>query len=150
MASSLKNTVFVDTSFLKSLFDPRDDFYPQSRKTWTTFCERGTFLLTTNYVLDEFFTLIRIRRGRETLKKVRQDLVVTKNIKIVRVTIVDEARAWKWIFENWSDLSFTDCVSFAVMERLGLEKVASFDQHFVQAGFKIEKDTTASSRGVSC
>lgn len=137
MASSLKGIVFVDTSFLKGLFDPKDDFYLQAKRIWEALCDERIPLLTSNYVLDEFFTLIRTRLGRETLKKVRQDLMATKNIKTIRVTAVDEAKAWKWIFENWSDLSFTDCVSFAVMRRLELEKVATFDQHFQKAGFKI-------------
>ena len=136
---SKSGTVFIDTSFLKGLFDPKDDFYSQAKGTWLSFDEAQTTLLTSNYILDEFFTLIRKRLGRETLRKIRQDLMATKIIRTVRVTTIDEAKAWNWIFEDWSDLSFTDCVSFAVMKRLGLEKVATFDQHFQKAGFKIVK-----------
>ena len=37
------------------------------------------------------------------------------------------------------DLSFTDCVSFAVMKRLGIGRAAAFDRHFSRAGFKMAK-----------
>ena len=75
----------------------------------------------------------------DAVKKIRTDLLETKLIKITRVSVDDEARAWEWFVKDWNDLSFTDCVSFAVMKRLGLEKVLSFDNHFSRAGFEIVK-----------
>src|SRR3989338_211671 len=50
----------------------------------------------------------------------------------------DKTAAWKWFTQKWSRLSFTDCVCFAQMKRLGLERVFTFDAHFKKAGFKIE------------
>ena len=47
----------------------------------------------------------------------------------------DDAGAWEWFEMDWSKLSFTDCVSFAVMKRLGLTDVATFDEHFTRAKF---------------
>jgi len=55
------------------------------------------------------------------------------------VTAADEAKAWDWFGLDWSDLSFTDCVSFAVMKRLGIGRAAAFDRHFARAGFKMAK-----------
>jgi predicted nucleic acid-binding protein len=34
------------------------------------------------------------------------------------------------------DYSLTDCISFVVMKKLGIETAFAFDQHFVQAGFQ--------------
>ena len=54
---------------------------------------------------------------------------------LVRFTKVDESRAWE-IFVQHEDkgFSFTDCTSFAIMERLKIDTAFVFDDHFVQYG----------------
>lgn len=132
--------VFVDSSMWKALIDLNDDFYPEATVIWNSLAQENVRLLTSNYVLDEAFTLIRQRCGLEAVKLLRDRLASNwSNVKIVRVTITDEAKAWQWFLQNWRNLSFTDCVSFALIERLGLKRVATFDQHFQRAGFKVEK-----------
>lgn len=130
--------IFVDTSFFKALFDERDDFYNEAVEIFSKISEEKVVLVTSNYILDETFTVIRKRRGKDKVKELRDFLVkAIPPIRIVRVIAGDDAKAWDWFLRDWSDLSFTDCVSFAVMKRLGLENVATFDQHFAKAGFKI-------------
>jgi len=130
--------IFVDTSFFKALFDEKDDFYKEAVEIFSNIAEQSVVLVTSNYILDETFTLIRKRRGKDKAREFRDFLAeATPSIKIIRVIASDEANVWDWFLLDWSDLSFTDCVSFAVMKRLGLEKVATFDQHFAKAGFKI-------------
>lgn len=53
-----------------------------------------------------------------------------------RVTEEDEQRAKEIIF-TYIDKSFSysDATTFAVMERLGINEVLAFDQHFPQYGF---------------
>lgn len=139
MANKVDQT-FIDTSFFKGIIDEKDDFNGQSIVIWQKIKETKTTLITTNYVLDETFTLIRKRRGLVKAKELRDFLVqVASQLKIVRVLSADDAKAWEWFEKDWSDLSFTDCVSFAVMKRSGLEKVLSFDSHFSRAGFEIVK-----------
>ena len=52
-----------------------------------------------------------------------------------RATEADMRRA-REIFEGFTDKewSFTDCVSYAVIERLEIEKAFAFDDHFRQFG----------------
>ncbi|MBI4822940.1 MAG: hypothetical protein HY805_01755 [Nitrospirae bacterium] len=47
-----------------------------------------------------------------------------------------EAGQWK-LLEKYSDkdFSFTDCTSFALMERLKIKTAFTFDAHFTQYGF---------------
>jgi predicted nucleic acid-binding protein len=49
-------------------------------------------------------------------------------------------------YEGWAyfqrpqdkEYSLTDCISFLVMQKLGIRRAFAFDQHFVQAGFTKE------------
>lgn len=132
--------VFVDTSLFKALVDPSDEFHKQAISLWDKLEAEGAILTTSNYVLDESFTLIRARCGVEAVEKFRQSLLSsTFVLKIVRVTVVDEANAWEWFLKDWSKLSFTDCVSFAIMDRLHLVRAGTFDKHFARAGFRQEE-----------
>ncbi|MBI2039530.1 PIN domain-containing protein [Candidatus Microgenomates bacterium] len=133
--------VFVDTSFLKAILDIKDEFHINSKKIFKRLQEEEeTLLITSNYVLDESFTLLRKRCGLEAAIQLRDDLVrSSKAIKLIRITSADDARAWDWFLNDWSDLSFTDCVSFALMNRLSIKRSATFDRHFQRAGFEIEK-----------
>lgn len=132
--------VFVDSSFFKALVDPQDDFNKDAQRIWLSLEREGVALVTTNYILDESFTLIRTRCGTHIVDEFRKSLAhAGKMLKIVRVTIPDEAAAWHWFLADWASLSFTDCVCFAVMQRLGVTRVATFDNHFTRAGFKRER-----------
>jgi predicted nucleic acid-binding protein len=57
---------------------------------------------------------------------------------VERATENDEKRDEEIIF-NYSDkgVSFVDAVSFAVMERLKLNKAFTFDRHFRQYGIDV-------------
>ncbi len=136
----MPDTIFIDTGFFKALVDGEDDFNRQAKKIWQKLEEEKTDLVTSNYVIDETLTVIRIKCGLKKALKFRDLLAENSQIlKIIRVTVADEAGAWQWFIKNWRKLSFTDCVSFAVMKRLGLRRVVAFDEHFQRAGFKVEK-----------
>ena len=133
-----EQVVFVDTSFFKVLIDTNDDFHLQAVDIWKGIIKDKRFLITTNFILDETFTLIRVRNGLAAALEFKDKLAEgLRRIKLIRIMIQDEAKAWDWFVNNWSDLSFTDCVSFAVMKRLGINTVAAFDKHFARAGFRL-------------
>lgn len=131
---------FLDTSFFKAFIDPEDEFHMTALSLWQKMQEQQVSLITSNYILDESFTLIRVRCGTTTVSSFRSLLAKSGSIlKIIRVTTQDEATAWEWFLKDWSKLSFTDCTCFALMKRLGIHRVASFDDHFKRAGFTLEK-----------
>jgi len=133
-------SIFIDSSFFKAIIDSKDEFHKDSQIIWEKLEKERTTLVTSNYVLDESFTLIRIRCGLKVVDRFRKDLAESAQfLKIVRATVADEANAWKWFLKDWSKLSFTDCVSFAIMERLHLIRACTFDGHFARAGFLQEK-----------
>lgn len=130
--------VFVDTSFFKAIIDPKDEFHQAAKIIEQKINDEQIKLVTSNYVLDEAFTLIRKRCGLEVVDEFRRYLaIISAILKIIRVTVSDEAGAWDWFLQDWSDLSFTDCVSFALMKRLEIGQALTFDSHFKRAGFSL-------------
>ncbi|RLE66049.1 MAG: hypothetical protein DRJ47_03380 [Thermoprotei archaeon] len=59
--------------------------------------------------------------------------------KITKIIKVDEEifhRAWEIFKEQRDKLwSFTDCTSFAIMEKMNIKTASTFDKHYKQAGF---------------
>lgn len=130
--------VFIDTSWFKAFADPEDDFHQLAKNQFSKMQVSKTKLITTNYILDESFTLIRVRIDLKSAMDFRQMLAsMSDMLKIIRILSQDDAKSWDWFPKNWSKLSFTDCTSFAVMHRLGLKDVATFDDHFSRAGFNV-------------
>ena len=130
--------VFVDTSGFKALVDEKDEFHYRAVEKWDNFARKGVSLVTSNYILDESYTLIRVKCGLKVVKNFRILLAEgLKDIKVSRITLDDELLAWDWFGKDWSGLSFTDCVSFTVMKRLGIKQVFGFDNHFKRAGFEV-------------
>ena len=58
-------------------------------------------------------------------------------VQLVRGTAGDEQQAWK-LFQARSDkdYSYTDCVSFVMMQRLGVTTAAALDEDFSREGFE--------------
>ena len=92
-------------------------------------------LLTTDYVLAETATLIRVRdktmRGHRLAVRVANSLVRQEAALLEKVTERDLIQALG-IFRKYSDhfFSLVDCTSFAVMDRLGITQAFAFDSHF--------------------
>lgn len=130
--------VFLDSSYFKALIDDRDDFHDRALEMFGDLEQEEVELVTSNYVVDETLTLLRVKCGLNAALKFRDMLNAGSPIlTISRVIMDDEGHAWTWFVKPWKRLSFTDCVSFSVMERLDLRRVATFDRHFSQAGFEI-------------
>jgi len=137
----MNKQIFIDSSGFKALIDEKDDFYEKAVGIWEKLrYEDNIELVTSNYMVDECLTLLRNKCGLDKTILLRKTLAEgLPSIKIIRVKLEDEIMAWDWFVKDWSKLSFTDCVSFAMMKRLGIKRVFGFDKHFERAGFVLEK-----------
>lgn len=122
----------VDTGAWYALADRRD---PDHEDVALCLHERAGRLLTTNFVFDESVTLIRYRLGSGAARAFGERLLSGGAARMVAVTRRDETRAWE-IFTRYRDKSFsyTDCTSFAVMQRLGIETAVAIDEDFRSFG----------------
>jgi hypothetical protein len=95
--------------------------------------------VTTNFVFDETLTLLRRRLGWSVACEFGRGLRGSRLASIVYVTVEDEDAAWI-LFRKFRDkeFSYTDCTSFAVMERLKLRTAFVFDRHFAAMEYQVE------------
>ncbi len=118
--------LFADTGAWYALTDKKDPDHLNA----TQFLQKNTFpIVTTNFVFDETITLLRARLGRQAAAEFGQRLKDSRLVTIIAVNGDDENRAWD-IFLKFKDFSYTDCTSFAVMQRLKLDMAFTFDGHF--------------------
>ncbi len=137
MSSVISNRVFIDTSAFQAVWDTQDQFHGEAVKIWRKIQDENVELITSSYILDETFTLMRSRQGIIAVDIFRKMLEnPASKIAIKRVTIEDEQNAWLWFMRAFKRLSFTDAVIFSMMYRLDITKVFTFDHHFEQANFQ--------------
>lgn len=126
--------IFVDTSAHFAIANAKDLDHKVANEFLKELAQDEVTLLITNFIIDETYTLMLRKLGRE--KAIGYIEALHKSTEIVRVLEDDEKRAWKIIlqYEN-KDFSYTDATSFALMERLGIKEAFAFDKHFEQYGF---------------
>lgn len=119
-------SLFVDTSAWYAAADRSDSSHARAKGVLAV----EETLVTTDHVLIETWLLLRHRLGRSAAERFWDGL---RNgvAEIEAVTAVDLALAWAAgeAFPD-QDFSIVDRTSFAVMQRLGLRRVASFDDDF--------------------
>lgn len=94
-------------------------------------------LVTTSFVLDEVATFFNSRGRHGKAVEIGERLLESPSVHLIHVDEELFAAAWSY-FRRRGDkrFSLTDCVSFVVMERLGIDAALAFDAHFTQAGFR--------------
>lgn len=131
--------LFIDTGAWIALNNKKDKHHQDAIKANKDILDKGYFYVTTDYILDETYTLLRFDVGHKRAVEFGAEIkYLQKMVKINIVHINQDVldKAWE-IFEKYSDkdFSFTDCTSFIVMKMLGVDEVFSFDKHFEQYGF---------------
>jgi len=118
-------SLFVDTSAWYAAAD-RDD---RSHERAKAILSANEPLVTSDHILIESWILIRHRIGRNEAVIFWSRLPHVAQIETVVAADLQNALE---IIEEWTDQDFSivDCTSFAVMQRLGLSRVASFDSDF--------------------
>jgi len=136
-----KSTLFVDTGAWFALADKSDQFHDPAVKIYPDLLKGYPYLTTTNLVVAETYILIRRALGYQPAITFLENLSASPRITKIysEATLEDKAENIIRKYQD-QDFSFTDAVSFAVMEEYGIKKAFSFDQHFLIAGFTIVPD----------
>ena len=129
--------IFVDTGAFLARYLAADQHHANAVATWQTLADDGIPLCTSNFVIDETLTLLARRAGYRFAAERGQVIYRSKQLRVLRPTADDEHRSLG-LFAKYADqnVSFTDCISFALMRTRSIRKAFSFDRHFVYAGFE--------------
>lgn len=121
--------LFVDTGAFYALADRSDRHHLAARAAWLE-SARTDELIATDHLVVESWLLLRARLGRPVAMR-WWDALRRGTVTVVGVTSQDFGRA-REIAAGWPDQDFSliDCTSFAVLERLGLDRAFAFDAHF--------------------
>jgi predicted nucleic acid-binding protein len=133
----LRERLFVDTAGWMAMADSKDPLHLKSIDTRDHWLEKDGILTTSNYILDETLTLIRMRIGIEAAAKWWTMVSKSPRCTVEWIGPEEQEKAIQWFF-GWKDqsFSFTDRTSFVLMQKLGIEKALTGDRHFMIAGFQ--------------
>lgn len=132
----MTRTLFIDTSGWCAVYDRSDTNHQKALAFWREITGTTGTLFTSDYVLDETLTLLRLRLGHRDAVEFGRAVLASEVVKVVPVSAKTWQEAWE-LFVKFrdKDFSFTDCTSFVLMRRLKLTEALAFDQHFRQMGF---------------
>lgn len=130
--------LFVDTAGWIAAADSADPAHQKvccARDQWLR--DEG-MLMTTDYVMDETLTTLRMRLGLKSAQLWWQQIDGSSRLRIEWMNVMRTETARRIFFtQRDKQYSFTDCTSFAVMQELKISSVLTLDQHFRKAGFII-------------
>ena len=129
-----EQSVLIDTSAVIALHDEADRYHEQATQL---FAQEGLSWMAADVTAHETFTRARYRDG---FARARQHFEFLRGapITLVRSDSADEQSALA-ILEQYSEhaISFHDALCAAVMRRLGIYRVFTFDRDFWVMGFEV-------------
>jgi predicted nucleic acid-binding protein len=132
-----RRRALTDTSAYLALIDRDDANYQVAQATLVWLTNEGYRQYTTNVMLIEAHALVLSVMGNRVARQFLRDVLQSSTV-VVRVRAADEERARQILF-RYEDktFSYNDAISFAVMERLGIDLAFTFDSDFRQYGWAV-------------
>lgn len=132
--------IFLDTSAIIAIYNANDKFHDDASRVMRDISS-GRVPLTrfyvSDYIFDETTTFIEcVLRDHGLALGVGDALLSSPFTTFLRVDEEIFQETWDR-FKSSQGRSFTDCSSFVLMERNGVNHAFSFDEHFKDEGFQI-------------
>lgn len=130
--------ILVDTSAFIAWFNKNDKYHAEAQRVLDDI-KNGRIHLTrfvvTDYIVDETLTFLeRVTRDHDLAVQVG-DAILNSNYVHMEQISHDTFNSSYQRFKANKGLSFTDCTSMEIMDRLGVTAVFTFDVHFKQSGY---------------
>jgi predicted nucleic acid-binding protein len=123
--------VLADSGAVLALLNKNDRYHLTAVSVLKDLTHQGASFCMTNYLVAECHALLLARLSPQGARR----WLLTFDWNLIRATPEDEASA-REIIGHYTDkqFSFTDAVSFAVMQAHDLKPAFTFDGHFRQFG----------------
>jgi len=136
--------LFIDTWGWLTLRDRREARHKEVKTFYQEVQKQNGRIYTTDYVLDETYTLLFKRLpysvARESVERLNE-AVLNGYLLIEWITPerFEEAKKLRMKYQDKPRISFTDLTSIVVMNKLKIVNILTEDSHFIQVdmGFKV-------------
>jgi predicted nucleic acid-binding protein len=133
--------LFVDSGAWIALRSRRDQHHGAADRAFRAAIEQRIPLVTSNLILAEVHRLTLFRAGREPALLAFERIDASPSVSVHFATSDDHAAARRWLGRLAPrPVTYTDAVSFAVMEATKCSHVLGFDGDFAAAGFELWRE----------
>jgi len=128
--------LFVDTGYVVAIEMVADQHHAAAITSWRQIMRDPPQLVTTSFVLSELITFFTSRGKHSKAVDVAENLRASSSVRVVHVDEGLFEAGFEYLKRRPDKrFSLTDCISFVLMNRLGIQQALAFDLHFEQAGF---------------
>ncbi len=132
-------TVFIDTWGWINIFNRKERHHQEVSQLYRNLRQKRGIIVTTDYILDEVYTLLFKRVPVDNAKKAVE--IISTAIESGYISLVwitperfNIAQKLRIKFHDKPDISFTDITSITVMQELEISEIITGDAHFTHVG----------------
>ena len=136
--------LFIDTWGWIVLGNKREPRHTELTNSYSSWKDQEVMSYTTDYILDETFTLlfrrVPFKEAKHSLDII--DLAIKKGyLRLERITAerFEKAKGLRMKFRDKPRISFTDLTTMVVMTELQITDILTDDDHFTQVGMGFQK-----------
>jgi predicted nucleic acid-binding protein len=136
--------LFIDTWGWIVLGNKREPRHTELTELYSSWKNQKGMSYTTDYVLDETFTLLFRRLSFTEAKRSLDviDFAIKEGyLRLERITAerFEKAKSLRIKIQDKPRISFTDLTSMVVMAEVGITHILTQDDHFAQVGMGFQK-----------
>lgn len=130
--------IFADTGAWIALADRNDQYHNIAKKVYVSIQKKEIPIIITDYIFDETVTWLHYKIGHNVACDWGNKILDSRMVEIVKVSDEHINPAWE-LFQKYHDqkFSFTDCISFIVMNLSGTDTAFAYDSHFAVMVFYV-------------
>jgi len=132
----MNKPVFVDTSAWIAIINPRDKYHLSAKEFYSDALAQKRRFLISNFIVAETYTNLLWKLGYHKAISFLDIIEQSSSVQCIWSNQELETRA-RDILRRYDDqdFSYTDAVSFALMQQRELTEAFAFDHHFSVVGF---------------